>query len=100
MAEQPLVWIVDDDAAIRELLSFMVTEDGCRVESFLSGADVLAAVAPPPAAVLLDLMMPEIDGVEVLKELRRRHPALPVIILTAVSDIARALSPRSAAGRE
>ena len=91
MAEKPLVWIVDDDAAIRELLSFMVTEDGCRGESFLSGADVLAAVAPPPAAVLLDLMMPEIDGVEVLKELRRRHPALPVIILTAVSDIARAV---------
>ena len=91
MAEQPLVWIVDDDAAIRELLSFMVTEDGCRVESFLSGADVLVAAAPPPAAVLLDLMMPEVDGVEVLKELRRRHPALPVIILTAVSDIARAV---------
>jgi len=91
MTEQPLVWIVDDDAAIRELLSFMVTEDGCRVESFLSGADVLAAAAPPPAAVLLDLMMPEIDGVEVLKELRRRHPALPVVILTAVSDIARAV---------
>ena len=91
MAEQPLVWIVDDDAAIRELLSFMVAEDGCRVESFLSGAEVLAASGPTPAAVLLDLMMPEIDGVEVLKELRRRHPALPVVILTAVSDIARAV---------
>ena len=91
MAEQPLVWIVDDDAAIRELLSFMVAEDGCRVESFLSGAEVLAASGPTPAAVLLDLMMPEIDGVEVLKELRRRLPALPVIILTAVSDIARAV---------
>jgi len=91
MAEKPLVWIVDDDAAIKELLSFMVAEDGCRVESFLSGAEVLAASGPAPAAVLLDLMMPEIDGVEVLKELRRRHPALPVIILTAVSDIARAV---------
>ncbi|PWB76555.1 MAG: hypothetical protein C3F15_05190 [Holophagae bacterium] len=91
MAEKPLVWIVDDDAAIRELLSFMVAEDGCRVESFLSGAEVLAASGAKPAAVLLDLMMPEIDGVEVLKELRRRLPALPVIILTAVSDIARAV---------
>ena len=91
MAKQPLVWIVDDDAAIRELLSFMVAEDGCRVEAFLSGAEVLAASGPTPAAVLLDLMMPEIDGVEVLKELRRRLPALPVIILTAVSDIARAV---------
>jgi len=91
MAEKPLVWIVDDDAAIRELLSFMVTEDGHRVESFLSGAEVLAGAGPPPAAVLLDLMMPEVDGVEVLKELRRRHPSLPVIILTAVSDIGRAV---------
>jgi DNA-binding NtrC family response regulator len=91
MAEKPQVWIVDDDAAIRELLSFMVSADGYRVETFLSGTEVLAAAGPIPAAVLLDLMMPEVDGIEVLKELRRRHPTLPVVILTAVSDIGRAV---------
>ncbi len=91
MAEQSLVFIVDDDGAIRELLSFLVAQDGHRVECFASGGEVLAAAGPPPTAVLLDLMMPEIDGVEVLKELRRRHPSLPVIILTAVSDIGRAV---------
>jgi DNA-binding NtrC family response regulator len=91
MAEKPLVWIVDDDAAIRELLSYMVSGDGYRVEAFLSGTEVLAAAGPTPAAVLLDLMMPEVDGIEVLKELRRRHPSLPVIILTAVTDIGRAV---------
>ncbi len=48
MAEKPLIWVVDDDAAIRELLSFMVAEDGYRVESFLSGTEVLAAAGPAP----------------------------------------------------
>jgi DNA-binding NtrC family response regulator len=91
MKDQPIVWIVDDDPAIRELLSFMVGEDGYQVETFASGAEVLATSDPPPAAVLLDLMMPEVDGVEVLKELGRRHPSLPVTILTAVNDVARAV---------
>jgi two-component system NtrC family response regulator len=91
MAGDELVWLVDDDSAIRELLSYMVGQAGYRVEAFASGAEVLASSEPPPAAVLLDLMMPEVDGVEVLKELQRRHPTVPVIILTAVNDVGRAV---------
>jgi len=91
MAEKELIWLVDDDAAIRELISFMVSEAGYRVDAFASGPEVLADAGTPPAAVLLDLMMPEVDGVEVLKELKRRHPALPVIILTAVNDVSQAV---------
>jgi len=91
MADSALVWIVDDDPAIRELLSFMVTGAGYDVELFASGAEVLASHGEPPAAVLLDLMMPEVDGVAVLKELRRRFPTLPVIVLTAVNDVGRAV---------
>jgi two-component system response regulator AtoC len=91
MGEQALVWLVDDDPAIRELISYMVAGAGYRVEAFASGREVLASSGELPAAVLLDLMMPEVDGVEVLKELGRRHPALPVIILTAVNDVSRAV---------
>jgi DNA-binding NtrC family response regulator len=91
MSDQPRVWIVDDDPGIRELLSFMVSEDGYAVELFASGSEVLATADEPPAAVLLDLMMPEVDGVAVLKELGRRHPALPVMILTAVNEVGRAV---------
>jgi DNA-binding NtrC family response regulator len=91
MAEGELVWLVDDDPAIRELLSFMVSSAGYQVEAFASGGEVLASSGPPPAAVLLDLMMPEVDGVEVLRELRRRHPSLAVIVLTAVNDVSRAV---------
>jgi DNA-binding NtrC family response regulator len=91
MAEEALVWLVDDDAAIRELISYMVTGAGYRVEAFSSGSEVLASSGEVPAAVLLDLMMPEVDGVAVLKELSRRHPTLPIIVVTAVDDISRAV---------
>jgi DNA-binding NtrC family response regulator len=91
MADSALIWIVDDDPGIRELLSFMVSSAGYQVELFASGAEVLARHGAPPSAVLLDLMMPEVDGVAVLKELRRRHPTLPVIVLTAVNDVGRAV---------
>jgi len=85
------VWLVDDDAAIRELLTFIVSSAGYRTDAFSSGREVLACAEPPPDAVLLDLMMPEVDGEAVLKELKRRHPTLPVIILTADTDVRRAV---------
>ena len=86
-----MIWVVDDDPAIRELLSFMVTGAGYEVDAFASGAEVLASSADPPDAILLDLMMPEVDGVEVLKEINRRHPKLPVIMVTADHDVQRAV---------
>ncbi len=85
------VWVVDDDPAVRQLLSFLVSSQGHQVESFASGREVLAHVGEPPDAVLLDLMMPEVDGVEVLRELRRRAPGLPVIVLTALNDVRSAV---------
>jgi len=91
MADSTVIWIVDDDAAIRELLSFIVTEAGYEVDAFSSGAEVLAHSAQPPAALLLDLMMPGVDGVAVLKEINRRFPKLPVIMITADNDIRRAV---------
>jgi DNA-binding NtrC family response regulator len=91
MADSSLIWVVDDDPAIRELLSFMVTGAGYDVDAFSSGAEVLAHSGKPPNAVLLDLMMPEIDGVEVLKEIGRRYPKVPVIMVTADNDVQRAV---------
>ena len=91
MADKAMIWVVDDDPAIRELLSFIVGEAGYEVDAFASGAEVLANSGAIPDAVLLDLMMPEIDGVEVLKEINRRHPKLPVIMVTADNDVRRAV---------
>ena len=91
MANNGMIWVVDDDPAIRELLSFIVKGAGYEVDAFSSGAEVLASSGPPPHVLLLDLMMPEIDGVEVLKEIHRRHPKLPVIMVTADNDVQRAV---------
>ncbi len=91
MSDTSVVWVVDDDPAIRELLTFIVSEAGYEVDAFASGAEVLASSGKPPDAILLDLMMPEIDGVEVLKEINRRHPKLPVIMVTADNDVQRAV---------
>jgi DNA-binding NtrC family response regulator len=91
MADKQMIWVVDDDPAIRELLSFMVTGAGYEVDAFASGAEVLASSGEPPDAILLDLMMPEVDGVEVLKEINRRHPKLPIIMVTADHDVQRAV---------
>jgi DNA-binding NtrC family response regulator len=91
MSQDTVVWVVDDEPAIRELLTVIVSAAGYRVESFAGGAEVLACSEGPPGAVLLDLMMPEVDGVAVLTELKRRSPELPVIILTAVNDVSRAV---------
>jgi DNA-binding NtrC family response regulator len=86
-----MVWVVDDEPAIRELLTVIVSSAGYEVETFAGGAEVLACADPLPGAVLLDLMMPEVDGVAVLKELKRRQPDLPVIVLTAVNEVSRAV---------
>jgi DNA-binding NtrC family response regulator len=91
MSDKKMVWVVDDDPAIRELLTFMVTEAGYEVDAFASGAEVLASSGETPDAILLDLMMPEVDGIEVLKEINRRHPKLPVIMVTADHDVQRAV---------
>ncbi len=91
MSERETVWIVDDDHAVRELLTFIIESADLEIEAFASGREVLAHPGPFPDAVLLDLMMPEIDGVEVLKELKRREPELPVVVLTAVNEVSRAV---------
>jgi len=90
-AEKAMIWVVDDDPALRELLRHLLTGAGYDVDRFGSGKEALAVTGSAPDAVLLDLMMPEMDGVQVLKELKRRWPDVPVIILTALNDVSQAV---------
>ena len=83
---RPLVLAVDDEADITELLKFHLTRAGCEVETAASGRAALERIqARPPDLILLDLMLPDIDGFGVC-EILRRQPAtatLPVVILSA-----------------
>ncbi|OXM63341.1 response regulator transcription factor [Amycolatopsis vastitatis] len=79
--------VVDDEATVRELLSAALRFAGFRVTSAATaGEAVAAATAEPPDLVLLDVMLPDMDGFEVVRRLRERrsgHSAVPVLFLTA-----------------
>lgn len=93
MSEPFPIYIVDDDEAVRRSLSFMLKTSGYRVQLFEGGTSFLKVAADlEPGCVLLDVRMPDIDGLEVQRELRARGVMLPVIIMTGHGDIDMAVS--------
>ena len=86
------VYIVDDEECVRRSLAFLLATDGVETRSFGSGPEFLEALATlSPGPVLLDLRMPTIGGIEVLKELRERQVQWPVVVITAHGEIAAAV---------
>lgn len=88
------VLIVDDDPSIRSMLGFLFDDEGFTVREAADGLDALEAItADPPDAMVLDLMMPRVDGHEVLRERREQGlaPDTRVVVLTAKSDPADAV---------
>jgi two-component system response regulator (stage 0 sporulation protein F) len=80
--------IVDDEAAVLEVLSDYFTEQGYTVHTASSGSEALDAIGRvEPDLILLDVRMPGMDGVEVLKRVRETDPAPPVIMVTANEDV-------------
>jgi len=80
------VLLAEDEPNIVESLTFLLRREGFEVEVHLNGAEALsAALAAPPDVVILDVMLPQLDGFEILRRLRSdtRSENLPVIILTA-----------------
>ena len=86
------LFIVDDDEAMREALSVVFTLAGYRVAVFADGESFIAAArVHPPAAVLLDLNLPDKSGLAVLKEIDAQYYPAPVFIISGDGDIARAV---------
>ncbi|MFG1603271.1 response regulator transcription factor [Actinoplanes sp. NPDC049265] len=82
-----LVLVVDDDQTVSDVVRRYLEQAGYDVVLAADGADGLVAVAARrPDLVVLDLMMPGIDGIEVCRRLRKQLPDLPVIMLTALGD--------------
>jgi DNA-binding response OmpR family regulator/AraC-like DNA-binding protein len=83
----PTVLAVDDDPAVRESLG-MTLEEHCRVLLAADGVEALEKLRLQPVdVVLLDLLMPRMDGREALVQIHARHPRTPVIMVTAVDDV-------------
>lgn len=87
-----LVFIVDDEQAISKLLSYWLKEKwGYDIEVFGTGEEVLKKLYQKPDLILLDIMLPGMDGLEVLKRVRQIDEHLPVLILSAQGKIEVAL---------
>src|SRR5439155_11466465 len=83
------VLIVDDDPDIQRLVSYNLSQAGFEVTAAESGRKALESVQKhPPDLIILDLMLPDVDGVEVCRTLRQRENSrrIPIVMLTARSD--------------
>lgn len=89
---EKLVFIVDDEISISRLLSYWVKDKwGYKIEVFNNGEDVVKNLHLKPDLILLDIMLPGLDGIEVLKRVKKFDEYLPVIILSAQGRVEVAL---------
>src|SRR3989338_6545940 len=90
-----LVYILDDEPGVRQSIETILSADGFNVRSFAKGSDLVQhldqkAIAGP-AAALVDLRLPDTNGVEVMKKIKARSPATEVIMLTGNPDLTSAV---------
>lgn len=84
------VWVIDDDQSIRWVLEKTLKQAGMQVNVFESAdeaLDTMRSNALAPDAVISDIRMPGSDGLSLLNQMKRSHPDLPVLIMTAFSDL-------------
>ncbi|MFC6671085.1 nitrogen regulation protein NR(I) [Marinobacterium aestuariivivens] len=87
------VWIVDDDRSIRWVLEKALGQAGLDTQSFDSADDLLRRLSRDcPDAVISDIRMPGTDGLQMLDQVQESHPELPIIIMTAHSDLESAVA--------
>ena len=88
MAADICVYIVDDDEAVRSSLSLLLESRGCVVKSFGSALDFLAAApALPTGCLIVDIRMPEMDGLELQERLKAGALGFPMIVITGHADV-------------
>lgn len=93
MSSDSQVWVVDDERSIRWVLEKALTQNGWQVTCFESAEAVIEAMAfSTPQVVITDIRMPGIDGLELLEQLQATHEEIPVIVMTAHSDLDSAVS--------
>ena len=87
------VWIVDDDRSIRWVFEKALSREGISYNSFASAREALDALAGgAPQVLISDIRMPGTSGIELLQEVKEKHPAVPVIVMTAYSDLESAVA--------
>ena len=92
MSSDPTVFVVDDDAAVRDSLTWLIESAGLPVETYDSARAFLACYRRDrPGCLVLDLRMPGMSGIELQERLARQETTLPVIIITGYGDVPTAV---------
>lgn len=99
--EGKIVLVVDDEADIREIIIFLFQQKGCRVLEAASGKEGIKIVkAQPVDVVISDLRMPEGSGLDLLEEVRKINPDIPVVfLLSGYTDITEEQAKKKGARR-
>ena len=93
MSELQNIWVIDDDRSIRWVLERALKQAGMEVTTFENAAGVLDRLRTEmPNAIITDVRMPGVDGLELMEQISALYPDLPVIIMTAHSDLDSAVS--------
>ncbi|MDD5461464.1 MAG: nitrogen regulation protein NR(I) [Methylococcales bacterium] len=93
MNKPETVWIIDDDKSIRWVVEKALQKAAITTRSFASGKELLSALQEDlPDALITDIRMPGMDGLELLQKIQHSHSYLPVIVMTAHSDLESAVS--------
>ena len=87
------IWIVDDDSSIRWVLEKALSNANLSVASFENPENLLTALDHGrPEVIISDIRMPQMDGMTLLERISREYPDIPVIIMTAHSDLDSAVN--------
>ncbi|GBF35703.1 transcriptional regulatory protein cssR [Desulfocucumis palustris] len=78
-----VIYLVEDEPNLNELLTAYLQKEGWRVRSFLDGGEARSAIGSPPHLWILDIMLPGVDGYQLIREIKAVSPRLPVIFISA-----------------
>ena len=87
------VWVIDDDRSIRWVFEKALAREGIPYRTFVAAQEALEALElGAPQVLVSDIRMPGTSGLELLQNIKQRHPGLPIIIMTAYSDLESAVA--------
>ncbi|MDD2752681.1 MAG: response regulator transcription factor [Candidatus Omnitrophica bacterium] len=88
MAQKKMILLVEDDPAVSDLVTELLVQNGFEVEKAMDGEEALQKISPQHDLIILDLGLPKVSGLEVLKKIKQDEfqRAKPVIILTGKTD--------------
>ena len=92
MQPEPIIYVVDDDDAVRQSLDFLLRTAGFTVRTFESGKDFIESMPSlKSGCIITDVRMPEISGIDLLRRVKAQDADVPVIMITGHGDIALAV---------